>query len=436
MGFFNNFLSKTKFIIFMGLSLIVTCSLNASPANTPTPLPTNYPTPQVIKSLKTSGKSMAQSRLLAQPMDVGTPVICCTIAVDGLMNCPDYADPASEANAAVKVQVTPGVAYQINLLSGCISYGSDDTGLLYGTRLRIRQAADTNGTGLTSSYNTVGYGAYDYGPVYYNCSDAQSVGFSAPYNPATIIPTNNYLYFTTDDVYGGYCGDNGGSEILQIYQLPLLQDIWTSYNQQQAQINDITLSISTTAGAQINYAQYLFKLPNRFKYSDTVLSGIEAAYNGTVFTSKNKVTGFTESTVVSTPNTINKIDTLFNYKNLTSTVIELEGTTLNERGQQSILLNVIFQIDPNSRDTQIMFGFCDQREVLFDYTEGVARQIVSLLNGNIEQTINYYYNLNNGILVPESKYTIDASGNTLSIETCSASALNQGLSDSIFVVNP
>jgi len=169
-----------------------------------------------------------------------------TITIDGLLNCPEQSDPASEAAVAVKIQVTPGYSYLINLQSGCISYGNDDTGALYGTRLRIRQATDTNGTNLTGTYSTVGYGSYNYGPVFYNCNDAQTIGFSPPYNPVTITASDYYLYFTTDDVYGGYCGDNSGSESVQICEIsptptpvvPTIQNIQDKYNWQKSLIND------------------------------------------------------------------------------------------------------------------------------------------------------------------------------------------------------
>ncbi len=189
-------------------------------AGQPTPVPPG-PTPQIIQS---SGSSSLTVNTAAQAQTTGSSMSSMqsgsgqTITVNGLLNCPQEPYPVTEAAAAVQVQVTPGNLYEVNLLSGCISYGTDNTdNNLYGTRLRIRQAADTNGTNLTSSYSTVGYGAYNNGPVFYNCSDAQILGFYQPYNPVVITATKNYLYFTTDDVYGGYCGDNSGNETVQIF---------------------------------------------------------------------------------------------------------------------------------------------------------------------------------------------------------------------------
>jgi hypothetical protein len=210
------------YVVFLFLFALIPISYAGPPSASPTVLPASIPTPQVIQSLN-SGLGLAL-KMNAQQAKSGAPMSpmqsglesCATITVDGLANCPEQSDPATEAAAAVKIQVTPGFSYLITLQDGCISYGNDEGGTLYGTRLRIRQATDTSGTNLTSAYSTVGYGAYNYGPVFYSCTDAQTIGFSPPYNPVTVTANDNYLYFTSDDVYGGYCGDNGGSESAQV----------------------------------------------------------------------------------------------------------------------------------------------------------------------------------------------------------------------------
>jgi len=85
--------STLRILLFIILSFVgVNVLRAATPGTTPTPLPTNYPTPVVIKSLKSNSMALTaslQSASTAQPMDMGTPVACSTITVDGLLNCPD-----------------------------------------------------------------------------------------------------------------------------------------------------------------------------------------------------------------------------------------------------------------------------------------------------------------------------------------------------------
>ena len=213
--------------------------------------------------------------------------------------------------------------------------------------------------------------------------------------------------------------------------VPSLQDIWNRYDQQQNQIRDITASITVTAGTQSNFVQYFFKQHNKYKYLDTTLAGLEAAYNGTTLTTKDKVSNVIHSIVVAAPRIINKIDVINDYRNLTNAVIDFVGTTINEKGQQSVLLAVQYTID---RHAQWIFGFNDQQIILFDYTEGVVRRITSKYNGTTRWTVNYYYSIVDGILVPASRYTIDVAGNTVSSETFGNIRLNQGFPDSILQV--
>ena len=435
----SNKFQKISHAIILFLFILIPLSYAGTPAASPTVLPVWIPTPQVIQSLN-SGTGFAlkaktqqvRSNAAMSPMLSGPE--SSTITVDGLLNCPEQPDHAPEAAAAVKIQVTPGYSYLITLQDGCISYGNDDGGTLYGTRLRIRQATDASGTNLTSAYSTVGYGAYNYGPVFYSCDDAKAIGFSPPYNPVTITANDYYLYFTPDDVYGGWCGDNGGSETVQIYQIPTLQDVWNRYDQQQSQISDITFNVTNTFGTKISYAQYYFKQPNRYKYLDTSLSGLEAAYNGSVLTTRNKVSNTVQSMNMISPRIINKLNIMSNYRSLTTVAIDVSGTTINEKGQQSILLNVHFQVDSSA---ELMNGSTKSEQVvLFDYTEGVTRQIILNSDGTTVKTTNFYYTLNSGTLIPSSRYMIDSNGNTISSEIYNTTGLNQGLSDSVFLVVP
>jgi hypothetical protein len=421
---------KKMFLKFLFVFLSSANIFAASQTPIPTVLPSWIPTPQIIRSSNQTSKALSAKSGTSMLTGING---CPTITVDGLLNCPEHPDQATEVAAAVKVQVTPGRTYQITLLDGCIVYGSDSGDTLYGTRLRIRQADDTEGTNLTSNYNTVGYGAYNYGPVYTACADAQAVGFYSPYNPVTITASQNYLYFTPDDVYGGYCGDNSGTETVQIYLVPTLQDIWNSYDQQQNQISDLTSIINITAGTYSGSAQFFFKQPNKYKYLDTSLAGLEAAYNGNVLTTRDKISNVVHSMNIITPRIINKLDVMTSYRSLTNTSIDVSGIIINEKGQQSILLNIQFPVDVN---TQSMYGTTGEQVVLFDYTEGIARQIIYKYNDITIKTTNLYYSLNNGILVPASRYMMDSNENTVSSETYNITGLNQGLPDNVFQVNP
>jgi hypothetical protein len=188
------------------------------PPGAPTPLPTSTPTwtftrtftfTPTITSTPTNTSTVAR-----------TPAPGCSMAwVTGYSNCPEQRT-AVEESKAVQFALTPGKRYVVRILEGCITYGSMNGTLLAGTRLRLRQAQDTRATGLTSTYTTVGQGAYNGGPNYASCQQAQSIGLSAPYNPVTITASMNYLYVTTDDIYGGYCGDNGGAELVEVCELP------------------------------------------------------------------------------------------------------------------------------------------------------------------------------------------------------------------------
>lgn len=118
----------------------------------------------------------------------------------------------------VKVPLAVGHVYRVRILQGCIWYGWMVDHDQYGTRLRVRQADDLSATGLTTGVK-VGQGAYNGGPNYTTCAEAQAIGLSAPYNPITVTAVKPYLYLSPDDIYGGYCGDNQGSETVEVCDL-------------------------------------------------------------------------------------------------------------------------------------------------------------------------------------------------------------------------
>jgi hypothetical protein len=153
---------------------------------------------------------------------VGTPTDCQSIEVKGRENCTWKLD--LEPSVAVKVSVVPGALYRIRRVSGCIDYGqyADANGnavQLYGTRLRIFNSADKAGTGLALAA-TVGYGSYAMGYTKPTCAEA--LAQSAPYDTTVITPTGSYLFFTPDDIYGGYCDDNSGSEVVEICRVDVV----------------------------------------------------------------------------------------------------------------------------------------------------------------------------------------------------------------------
>ena len=141
---------------------------------------------------------------------------CQEVEVKGLENCA-HGGPELEKTVAVKVPVTAGHTYRVRRLSGCISYGqlpiNGVATSLYGTRLRIFTAQDAAGTGITLT-GYVGYASYAMGGTQATCdlANAQSAG----HDETVLTATGSYFFLTPDDIYGGYCLDNVGSEMVEI----------------------------------------------------------------------------------------------------------------------------------------------------------------------------------------------------------------------------
>jgi hypothetical protein len=197
----------------------------SSPTATSTPTPTATWTPTPF------GQPTATSTNTL----VVTPG-CNLLEVKGKANCVDTVPSnAAEATVAVKVPVTAGTNYRITLMSGCISYGSDTPNgvpsSLYGTRLRIFGASDTVGTGL-NLIGHVGDGSYmqymtsgfcgniskgvSMGALFTTAAAAWADTTSKGLDSVVVTATQGYLYLDTDDIYLGYCGDNTGSEWVQV----------------------------------------------------------------------------------------------------------------------------------------------------------------------------------------------------------------------------
>ncbi|MBN2771309.1 MAG: M6 family metalloprotease domain-containing protein, partial [Spirochaetes bacterium] len=153
-------------------------------------------------------------------------VYCDTIEVFGT-NCVGPKTVAAISAAAVKYSVIPGHTYEVRLVGGCIRYGGDPKGDLYGTRLRVYEATGTAGLGLSSPMY-IGDGSYqqyfdskNWDDLYLSCSDALNAGIAA--GSLVITATQDHLYFTADDIFmigdTNYCGDNSGSELIEICEL-------------------------------------------------------------------------------------------------------------------------------------------------------------------------------------------------------------------------
>jgi len=214
----------------VGLETVDVCATTLvapSPTATATPIPISTWTPTPY------GQPTATSTNTL----VVTPG-CNLVEVKGKPNCVDTApSDAAEAAVAVKVPVTAGLNYRLTLMSGCISYGSDTPNgvpsSLYGTRLRIFTSSDTVGSGLTL-VGHVGDGSYmQYATSGYCCNISKGVSMGQLFTTAAaawadttakgldsvvVTATQAYLYLDTDDIYLGYCGDNTGSEWVQVCQ--------------------------------------------------------------------------------------------------------------------------------------------------------------------------------------------------------------------------
>jgi len=205
------------------------CSLLLSATPTPTPTVTSTPTWSPSPTT-TPTPTWTNSPTVLPTLEPG----CTRLIVDGRSNCNDTL-PSNTAQAAIaaKMPVVPGQNYRVRIVDGCISYGSNWVNgypsKLYGTRLRVFEADDASGTNLRQ-LGTVGFGSYMHyvessiglnaavSLRYLNttCEAAQAIGLSAPYNDVVFTVTKPYLYVSADDIYYGYCGDNEGSETVDV----------------------------------------------------------------------------------------------------------------------------------------------------------------------------------------------------------------------------
>lgn len=143
-----------------------------------------------------------------------------TAEIHGKQNCPEWDTPESILPTAVQVgPFEPGL-YQIEIISrSCIDYGDMPKGKLYGGRLRI-QVADNNQAHDLSEFFYVGFGSIRHRVISHECSRIWEKT-PAESNPVVLELTgpSSTVYITVDDSFGGFCGDNSGSQTIEVRRL-------------------------------------------------------------------------------------------------------------------------------------------------------------------------------------------------------------------------
>jgi hypothetical protein len=169
------------------------------------------------------------------PIPAPVNVSCDSYTLQGKANCAEVENNATNAAVSVKVPVIPGQTYSVRIGAGCLIYGGGivfgQGKTLYGTRIRVFQGNDLGGSDLifagfagSGSFNQAGWvgdeRTYRH-DLYSSCEVANAEGSSYPYSPLLVTATKNYIMLTADDVYDYHCGDNAGSELVEVCRLNL-----------------------------------------------------------------------------------------------------------------------------------------------------------------------------------------------------------------------
>ena len=199
-----------------------TPTLDQTPQATATAMLTQTPVPGTATPSFTPWVSTPTSTATWTPM--ASPSRSRSVTVDGLGNCQDPG--ATIEGVSAKIQVQPGQSYRLRLVDGCIGYGYYNGTPLYGTRLRVFNPADGSAADY-SSFSRIGWGSYLQAGgdpanalgnqvLFSDCDGAKAIGYQPPYNPITLVAKGSWLYLQPDDQGCGVCGDNWGSEVVEV----------------------------------------------------------------------------------------------------------------------------------------------------------------------------------------------------------------------------
>ncbi len=141
-----------------------------------------------------------------------------TRTLGGLANCYEHNTNTDIAKAAAKFGPLTGNAFCLRITGGAIYYGYDNAhgGQLWGSRLKVFTAADDAGSGLTP-IGLVGVGSYvDLLHIFNSSSAAQTAGLASSSLSISLGVKERWIYVTTEDIFPLFCGDNSGSESVEL----------------------------------------------------------------------------------------------------------------------------------------------------------------------------------------------------------------------------